>query len=118
MAKGVKPDFRAIRYKHPFGARCVDGIFPSLLNWAFVAPWHDGVEVVGSRTLQFEGRENGPFAARERSKRGINGAVTQGFLGRNRKRFARAIGRIAKQCDEHRLDELAPDGGFLGFAKA
>ena len=83
MAEGVEPDFCAIRYKHPFGAGRVNSILPSLLNWAFVAPRHDSVEVVRFRPLQFEGREDGPFAAGERPKRSIYGAFAQRFFRSN-----------------------------------
>src|ERR1700730_1098918 len=117
MAKCIEPDLRAIGDEHPFGARRVDGIFPGLLDGAFVSPWHDGVEVVGSRPLQFERRENSPFAAEEWPKRGIDGAYAQGFFGCNREGFARTEGRVAKERDEHRLNEFTPDGGFLGCAK-
>src|ERR1700730_1383840 len=117
MAEGVKPNFRAVRYEHPFGARRVDGIFPGLLDGAFVAPRHYGVEVVRARPFQFEGRENGPFAARERPKSGIHGACAESFFRSNRECFSRAVWRVAKHRDENRLDELAPDGCFLGFAK-
>src|ERR1700730_8439315 len=117
MAEGVEPDHRAIRNKHPFGARRIDGIFPSWLDGAFVSPRHDGVEVMRLRPLQFKRRENGPFAAEECPKRGIDGAYAQGFFGCNREGFARTEGRVAKERDEHRLNEFTPDGGFLGFAK-
>jgi hypothetical protein len=84
---------------------------------AFVAPRHDGVEVFRSRPLQFEGREHGPFATRERAERGIDGAFAQGFLGSNRECFARAVGCVPKQRNQHRLDEFAPNGCLVGFAK-
>jgi hypothetical protein len=90
---------------------------PCLLNWALVSPRHNGVEVTRLWPLQFDGSENDPFAAGERPERGIDSTSAQCFFGCNRVSFARAVGRVAKQRDEDRLNEFAPDGCLPGLVE-
>ena len=78
---------------------------------------HDGIKVMRLRTFQFEGRGIGPFALRKIAESRIDCTFSQGFFGCNRECFARAVGCVPKQRNEHRLDEFAPDGCLVGLAK-